>query len=74
MSMTLNLTCETCEKTLWVGQHSNGVGWYLYTGVAESVAALNAFVNEHTEHQLKFQNSDSVNFDYEDVTDYKETT
>lgn len=72
MSKTLNLTCEQCRETLWVGQFSNSLaGWYLYAH-GPRMAALNAFVNKHAEHGVKFEDSERVNIDYNDVTDYGE--
>lgn len=73
MSRTLHLTCEQCQKTLWVGQRSPSRGWYVYNTV-ENSDALDAFVREHIGHRVVFQDSEMVSLDAEDVTDYGEDT
>lgn len=70
MSRTLSLSCDDCRQTLWVGQHSNSVGWYLYLGDQARRDKLDAFVNAHMGHSVKFEDSDAVSLDFEDLTDY----
>lgn len=69
MSQTLNLTCDDCKVTLWVGQQSRTRGWFVYGTEAER-EALNKFVNDHIGHAVRFQDSGRVGFDVDDIAVY----
>jgi hypothetical protein len=66
MSMCLNLVCDQCRKGIWVGQHANSTGWYVYTGMPKTVAALNSFVNAHIDHPVRFIWDDAMPIDYDE--------
>lgn len=67
MSRTLNLTCRACNRTLWVGQYSLGnQAWYLY-GTGEERANMDAFVNVHAGHDVRFEDSELVPMDTVEV-------
>jgi hypothetical protein len=70
VSKTLNLTCPACQKTLWVGQYSASLGAFYTYGTEKEKHAFDSFVNQHLGHTLMFQDSDSVDIDFDDVTDY----
>lgn len=71
MSQSLNLTCDDCKVTLWVGQQSPSRGWFVY-GTDDQREALDKFVNAHIGHAVRFQDGDRVGFDVEDITEYGE--
>lgn len=67
MSRTLNLTCRQCMKTLWVGQYSRSLGaWYLYGANGER-DRLAEFANVHEGHDLRFEDSEKVPMDAEEL-------
>ena len=72
MSKTLHIACDSCKKSLWVGQLSNSRGWYLYTGESETMDALNKFINDHISHDLKFDDSEEFFLSHDDITKYRE--
>jgi len=72
MSKTLHIACDSCKKSLWVGQLSNSRGWYLYTGESETMDALNKFINDHIGHKIQFDDCEKFDSWYEDITDYRE--
>jgi len=57
MSTTLHLECDTCKKSIWIGQRT-----YIYTGEPNTMKALGQLLNEHItghskEHALFFRTS-----------------
>jgi hypothetical protein len=71
VSKTLNLTCDDCLKTLLVGQHNRSSGWCVVAHEDRDASALNEFVNIHIGHKLRFEDSDAVGDDVEDLTNYE---
>lgn len=63
MSMTLSVVCHDCKVMLWIGQHSNRSGWYLYSQDKDVVNRLNLFINAHLDHHLSFVNDGECEYD-----------
>lgn len=55
MSRTYDIGCDQCKKHLWIGQHSQRRGLYIYASDDERMAALNAFLTEHLGHPLRVE-------------------
>ena len=64
MSVTHNIQCDDCKKTLWIGQRK-----HIYSSQA-NVDILAKFLHDHINHHLMFVNDENVNDDYEDLSDY----
>ena len=64
MSVTYNIQCDDCKKTLWIGQ-----GDYIYTATP-GIKSFAKFLHDHMNHRLMFVNDENVNDDYEDLSDY----
>lgn len=62
MSVTYNIACKDCRKTLWVAQ---GSITYIYSG-----PEFPKFLKDHIGHHLEFCDSDAYE-DYDDISDYK---
>lgn len=62
MSRTYEIVCPACKEALWIGQSTSRVswGWYFYGGDRETVNFFEAFMMQHIEHQLVFQDSENV--------------
>jgi hypothetical protein len=72
MSRTIHISCDDCRATLWVGQYSqSNQAWRLYSS-PEHHATLEAFVTTHIGHKIRFQDSEDVDIDYQDLSDYGE--
>lgn len=50
MSVTYNIICEECKKSLWIAQSSRN----LYSGEPHTMAALEDFLFTHRGHHLTF--------------------
>lgn len=51
MSVTYDLICKECKKSLWIGQTTR----CFYSGEPHTMAALKDFLFDHTAHLLTFE-------------------
>lgn len=67
MSQTFSLVCHETKRRVWIGQ-----GWgkmeSLYSGDAEAMANLKAFLNDHEGKPLVFLCNDT----HDQIYDYEE--
>ena len=64
MSKCYHIECTDCEKTLWVGQRN-----YIYVTTPE-ITAFAKFLHDHEKHNLRFVNSENIDEDFEDLSNY----